>query len=62
MLDDRYYRLVDLQEFWLLDAFGIAVIFLVFAFLHTCPLETSVHLAVRSTASTLISGHLGQVG
>ena len=54
LLDDRFYRLVDLQDFWLLFAFGNAVIFLVFAFLHTCPLETSMHLAVRPTASTLI--------
>ena len=30
------------------------MIFLVIAFLHTCPSETSVHLAVRPTASTLI--------
>ena len=48
MLDDRLYRLADLQEFWLLDAFEVAVIFLVFASLHTCPLDTSVQLAVRS--------------
>ena len=54
MLDDRLYRLADLQEFWLLDAFEVAVIFLVFASLHTCPLDTSVQLAVRSPASMFI--------